>query len=572
MLKRFMTWLLHRFQRLLGFLGSRKSGAASSPAQPTKASQGATNPRNPSDASPVVATAQRTSSLQSTAPLRQKSSSVLKDKIDPIAVEPDTYRRLDAAPAAQPGGPPPTPRLPTEVSDLIGDAFTFRPDAPAVPLPAGANDQPNEPNEPIEPSHALEESNQFPEIHDLLPALDPDQSEPAAPSAPSLKVVSKPDAAEISAEAQEQQGAPQVLSEDSKEGIPPATRLSKSPETLEAEPVVMPETVSLQPPSEPPPFLPLRADFESQKAYEPSSQGSLNEQPAYAQGTDSQVTGAQVTGAQVTENRPLDHESTSQTSDARASTASVILCSFDITESEAQAQQVSASSGLSRSLSSPAAEKEVIEQPALEELVDEAPTDEAPTVEALVDQEPIVEAPTVEDPASAGRGVISSPWAEARIAREGQEASSENTDAESLPAEVNLQQDLQQDLQEKEGDAEASEYLQSSEVAIPREVEIYEARVTPSEAAFATSVGVDTQQPFAAEASGLKCGIVKLLFTQKQGNFHGYVAPDDGSPDILFHQKYINADVFERLERGARVSVAVKHIEGKAYATRVEVL
>jgi len=69
-----------------------------------------------------------------------------------------------------------------------------------------------------------------------------------------------------------------------------------------------------------------------------------------------------------------------------------------------------------------------------------------------------------------------------------------------------------------------------------------------------------------------KDGIVKLLFTLKQGNFHGYIAPDDGTKDILFHEKYINADVFSQLERGTRVTAAIKHVEGKAYATRVEVL
>ncbi|MEM6449212.1 MAG: cold shock domain-containing protein [Cyanobacteria bacterium P01_D01_bin.105] len=70
----------------------------------------------------------------------------------------------------------------------------------------------------------------------------------------------------------------------------------------------------------------------------------------------------------------------------------------------------------------------------------------------------------------------------------------------------------------------------------------------------------------------VKIGTVKLLFMFKKGNFHGYIAPDDGSKDILFHQKYINADIFTKLERGAQVSAAVKYIEGKAYATHVELL
>ena len=72
--------------------------------------------------------------------------------------------------------------------------------------------------------------------------------------------------------------------------------------------------------------------------------------------------------------------------------------------------------------------------------------------------------------------------------------------------------------------------------------------------------------------SHFKNGVVKLLFTLNPGNFHGYIVPDDGTQDILFHQKYINADVFDVLERGAKVVVSVKHIEGKAYATRVDLL
>ncbi|MEO0807803.1 MAG: cold shock domain-containing protein, partial [Cyanobacteria bacterium J06643_4] len=67
-----------------------------------------------------------------------------------------------------------------------------------------------------------------------------------------------------------------------------------------------------------------------------------------------------------------------------------------------------------------------------------------------------------------------------------------------------------------------------------------------------------------------KTGVVKLLFVLKPGNFHGYIAPDDGTKDILFHQKYINADIFDRLERGTKVVATIKHIENKVYATRVD--
>ncbi len=69
-----------------------------------------------------------------------------------------------------------------------------------------------------------------------------------------------------------------------------------------------------------------------------------------------------------------------------------------------------------------------------------------------------------------------------------------------------------------------------------------------------------------------KAGVVKLLFKLKPGNFHGYVIPEDGTQDILFHQKYINADIFAQLDRGSRVVAIVKQLEGKAYATRIDLL
>ena len=77
----------------------------------------------------------------------------------------------------------------------------------------------------------------------------------------------------------------------------------------------------------------------------------------------------------------------------------------------------------------------------------------------------------------------------------------------------------------------------------------------------------------ATEELSTKSGVVKLLFKLKPGNFHGYIEPDDGSKDILFHQKYIhNAEIFDAIERGDQVSVVAKQMAGKAYATRVDLL
>ena len=77
-------------------------------------------------------------------------------------------------------------------------------------------------------------------------------------------------------------------------------------------------------------------------------------------------------------------------------------------------------------------------------------------------------------------------------------------------------------------------------------------------------------QPIQETNYQTKNGVVKLLFTLKEGNFHGYIEPKDGTSDILFHQKYINEDIFDSLERGVEVVVSVQYKEGKAYATQIE--
>ena len=118
---------------------------------------------------------------------------------------------------------------------------------------------------------------------------------------------------------------------------------------------------------------------------------------------------------------------------------------------------------------------------------------------------------------------------------------------------------------------ESESYIESE----AQEVSFESAKAALSDSAFAgtsQALSSDSQLAEAAEERSVKNGVVKLLFTLKEGNFHGYVAPDDGTKDILFHQKYINADIFSQLERGAKVAASVKYVEGKAYATHVKLL
>ena len=82
------------------------------------------------------------------------------------------------------------------------------------------------------------------------------------------------------------------------------------------------------------------------------------------------------------------------------------------------------------------------------------------------------------------------------------------------------------------------------------------------------------QEPTEYPKAGIitKRGVVKLLFKIKKNNYHGYITPHDGSKDIIFHQKYINEDVFCQLERGMEVEVTAHITEGKAYADHVRII
>ncbi len=132
------------------------------------------------------------------------------------------------------------------------------------------------------------------------------------------------------------------------------------------------------------------------------------------------------------------------------------------------------------------------------------------------------------------------------------------------PAEPSLPEDPMR------ADPSAADPMEN-EIKAPAQISIeieetYEEVVTPADLAPAIEAPAE---PLPTVEQPVKKGVVKLLFTAKPGNFHGYIAPDDGSKDILFHQKYINADIFEHLERGTPVTATVKCMEGKAYATGV---
>lgn len=144
------------------------------------------------------------------------------------------------------------------------------------------------------------------------------------------------------------------------------------------------------------------------------------------------------------------------------------------------------------------------------------------------------------------------------------------TEADASPTDTDIFEDIDDSAPLESTHGPQSDHTEAS-IAEPliktaeSEPEIVEG-VNPWLTAKPPSVSPSTEPLFK------KQGIVKLLFTLKPGNFHGYIAPQDGSKDILFHQKYINAEIFDELERGSQVVATVKIMEGKAYATHVDLL
>lgn len=133
------------------------------------------------------------------------------------------------------------------------------------------------------------------------------------------------------------------------------------------------------------------------------------------------------------------------------------------------------------------------------------------------------------------------------------------------PAAIPLSDPLSDEAQIRAGQPEEKSKDDESKTSAHISI-VIEETVVPDASPPVDESSIDSRPALAQSA---KSGVVKLLFTAKPGNFHGYIAPDDGSKDILFHQKYIDADIFENVERGTKVVVSEKNIEGKAYATRV---
>ncbi|MEL6882062.1 MAG: cold shock domain-containing protein [Cyanobacteria bacterium J06607_10] len=536
MLKRFMTWLLHQFQKVMG-LFNRKSPDARSAAPTARTADTNYSSQPTTDIDDPVAL--RTSLPHSTASPRPNSSPTPNDAVnpdeslvtesavgdsiatEPVAAEPDTHQRLDAASAARPGGVVAVPSFPTEVSELLSSQSSLQPPSPQIDV-----DKLKETALPVSEQGPSEQ--QLPDIHDLLPAVEPkvEENDVAAPVEDAFdEPVAAASPATVPAE------APLAVSEDAVE-IETAERVSSTDQamlfsfdiseadtqleealedSMASEPEVLSESSldtseSLE--SEPVESEPVEPEPSEP---EPSEPEPLEPRP---ESVDDEVSETVLDAEPVAESLAIADESAAAVAEDNAT-------SF---ESSSEAAQPLDASGL---LSETAELEETAENRESTDVVSEEIGSEEIGSEEVGSEE-VFESAVLADATPETPAVIN-PWLTAKPPASTTELSeAEDAETEALKTENAETEDTETENAEKKT--------------------------------------VDT------ETFPTKTGVVKLLFVLKPGNFHGYIAPDDGTKDILFHQKYINADIFDRLERGTKVVATIKHIENKVYATRVDLV
>jgi tetratricopeptide (TPR) repeat protein len=82
-----------------------------------------------------------------------------------------------------------------------------------------------------------------------------------------------------------------------------------------------------------------------------------------------------------------------------------------------------------------------------------------------------------------------------------------------------------------------------------------------------TAISTGIQQIF------IKTGLILYIERNERDNLRwGRIAPDDGSSNIIFNEKFIGAETISKLIQGALVEVEVKENYGKLYATQIRVI
>ncbi len=513
MLKRFMNWLLNKWQGLFGTLGGKHKASAQFLSD--RAAQSGKPVDRSDNAIPVAA---RT-------PYTPPTESLLKPVIEPVApvanrpavlpkiIKPDTHQRIDVTPAALTDSVKPV--FPTEVSALMGS-----------PL------QPGEGSDlPFRTLKKIPES-QLPAIHDLLPATE-------------------------------------------------ATELDEQPETR----------------------------LSNQSVNQAANQAAFleNDLPEDAPLTESSYGYTESESPLELSTHEIADGSLSEPLNKSASTSDqVVLFSFDIVESDTTGDSIQLESDVAvESL-------QVAENPVDGSWEDAQSTDESTSYDytsaeennyELITDEPLVNEDHLDnEPSGVYQTAIDKDFETSENLLDTDSISNES---ESLLAQQTIHSEFFPELLSEDSVSENLGDTGLGNVELGN-VELENVEIKGVEPPVDTSVDTSAEPaerpqtgvlpyPWSLPVSDLslqggekeifssdeavsdnvrpaKNGIVKLLFTLKAGNFHGYIAPDDGTQDILFHQKYINADIFSQLDRGIKVSVLVKYIEGKAYATHIDLL
>ncbi|MEL6468574.1 MAG: cold shock domain-containing protein [Cyanobacteria bacterium J06623_4] len=506
-----MTWLLNQFQKVVNAftrggkaqkdsgrssIASRLSADLSSQRQGEQAEEAIAlrKPLTPEEAAAILQP-----STPSTIP--NPSSTSQLETVPPV----DTHQRLDAAPAALSNNQPLPPSFPTVVSELIPTQPSTQP-APtdaALPAPAPA------------------ESEQLPNIHDLLPATEPDpdpKPEPSAehqPQTSDRSLESNPSADQtppLEASAPPSEVAPALRVESAERSSTPEAVTLFSFDITEAE---------------------TSPEIDSAATEAEESEAETPDQESHSEAPDTSSDLSQSIEEAIISPKPAE---TVLDIEDLANTPEIIHSDIDSSDGE------------------PAEIESEVSEPLYQEAGDSPP--EIAVVDSLEPETSIAdELPVQSDSA----------MSEKQLAAEEEEE--EINTIEETPA---LEEEtFSQDIPSAETDTTPEE---QSQATAPAESENpWLTAKLPAKDRDDTSATTQPSEPQPTDTEQLtKVGIVKLLFTLKKGNFHGYIAPEDGSKDILFHQKYINADIFDQIERGAQVVATVKYIEGKAYATHVD--
>ncbi len=555
MLKRLMIWLLNQiqkqFRKIAGFLnGGRDSARSHPPAKdPTSANRSSETaqpsltrsdinidtvapiaqrvslaPAIPkkeqqqdSESSPYDATANPATIGTDTSEPNATESDAISSATTPNAVnserevveKPNTHKRLDVTAAAISGQESIRPTIPTAVSKLIAS------DTP--PQPSFDADLPA-------PTTQTQGNYQLPTIHDLLPAIEleePIHSEESIHS-------------EASSYIEEEMGYAEE--EPAYETI----AVSDDPEVIESV------------------------------AVEPAAEESPTADSSYAEIAKEVVEQATIFSFDIYENELVITDKVEDTDELEIVQESEAVSEGEDVSSAGASTAIAVAEGDSM----PVSEAEDLEDLSIDtssNSIDEEPTGEESATEEST-EEPTTEELAAED--SVTEELITEELATEELDSETQSGNEPLVEEKVYIFEYTV-------ISESEDESTSLELADSLKVADSPEVS---KPVNPWSTAISRKATASTRPIPAADAetalgesvetetveTETKPGIVKLLFTIKPGNYHGYIAPADGSKDILFHQKYINADIFKKIERGTPVVATVKLVEGKAYATHVE--